>query len=320
MPEPIVAPEAIPGDATGILADDFAEAEAELAATGPEVEGEQAPENAPAPEGEKEAGTETPAESEPKGDEGEEEEESDETPDPKKKPDETEPPEDPEKPKPIKLGNREFATTEDALAEAERLVGHNANLAGQVNEAARRIVRYEKEIVPDLQTKLKEAYAVNQQWQEWHEAQQNGEAGDAPKAGVPAEAVEGIVERKLAEERTKQETEQVIASMKQELEVIEKLPNYAQAYDLMFQIADKSNPLTGKNFTPKEAYAFACKQLGIENQLEKKPVPPKPAVNPAAKNAAARPTPTAGSAKPKAQPKVEIDEADEELAKAFPLH
>lgn len=318
MPEPIVAPEAIPGDATGILAEDFAEAEAELAAKGPEVEGGEATENAPAPEGEKETGTEAPAESEPKGDEGKEEEESDETPNPEKKPDGTEPPKDPEKPNPLKLGNREFATPEDALAEAERLIGHNANLAGQVKEAATRIVRYEKEIIPDLQSKLKEAYAANQQWQEWYEAQQSGEAGEAPTA-VPAEAVEGIVERKLAEERTKQETEQMLSAWEQDVKAIEKLPNYAQAYDLMFQIADKTNPLTGKNFTPKEAYVFACKQLGIENQLEKKPAPPKPSVNPAVKNAASRPTSNAGANKVKTQ-QVELDEADEELAKAFPLH
>lgn len=281
---------------------------------------------------------EEPKEEEPATPEGDQEE----TPEAKPEGETTEPPKDPAAPHsepkldaPLKIGTREFATVTDAVQEATRVLGHNAKLAGDVKLAERRIADAETKAT-EAETRAKELTAANQQWAEWHKKHVAGEAaGFAP--GHDPEAIARRTVDELETRRTEEERQVVILK---DLGEIEATSNYAEIAELFTQVSDKVNPLTGKYFMPKEAYDFACKQLGKQNLLDaptpleqiretaKPAEPPAPVATKkplplAGKNAkviassAARPA-NAGSRGGGTTPEWSFE--DEALSEAFPTH
>lgn len=312
MPEPLAPPEGQAGDATGLLTQIAAEEQAAIdAITKTEVPAK--PEESTSdtePTDEKKEGTEgTPeSEEEPEGEEATPEEGEEETTPPEGT--ETEPP---KAGGPVKIGEREFATTEDALKEAARIMGHNGNLAGKLTSLEADYTNLHN-TASALKTALEQAAEHNRQWQEWYQATQEGKDVAAP---VKEQDVEAIVRKVDAERREAAETARILDELKKGVEEIEAAPNYLQVHPIIDRIADKINPLTGKPFTPREAYAFACREAGIPNLLDKKPEPPKPVANPAARKAAARPASNKAPA-PGAKPK-QKDFADRMLEEQYPL-
>lgn len=309
MPEPIAPPGGQAGDATGLMTQIVAEEQAARAEfVGTEVEGkpkESTSEETVTPD-EKQEGTEgTPESTTPEGEETETPEGAEE-----------EAPEGEEPPNtsgPVKIGDREFASAEDALKEAARIMGHNGNLAGQLTNLTEHYNSLHA-TATSLKSALDQALQHNREWQEWFE--QNNAGGDAP-APIRGQNMEEVVKKVMLEQRREEETGRVVAELKKEVEFIESLPNYHQVHGIIDRIADQRNPLTGRNFTPREAYAFACRELGIQNLIEKKPVSPKPLAHPAAKNAAARPSAKKPSAP--APARKEKDFADRMLDEKYPL-
>lgn len=242
---------------TSGLADSIA---TDMATESPEPQVETPPtENEPNPQGDKQEDDgkpesepvtpDTPDQSqEPKKEEKTDEEKAPED-DQQEKTEEKDKEDDPQD-KTIKIGNREFATPEDAIGEAKRVIGHNANLAGDLKVATER--------TEDLQKQLNDAMEANKEWAEYAESLKKGDV-DPDK----------IAQRAVRTMREEEVRAQKIESMKTELSEIEKLDNYNDVYSILTKIADKSDPLTGVPFTPKSAYAFAVKQLGLPNLLEK---------------------------------------------------
>jgi ribosomal protein L12E/L44/L45/RPP1/RPP2 len=74
---------------------------------------------------------------------------------------------------------------------------------------------------------------------------------------------------------------------------------------MLQDLASKTNPLTGKSFTPFEAYKFACWEKGLDNLLVEKQEKPKPVPSADMAKAATRPS---GS---KNDPPKKEEEADE---------
>lgn len=210
------------------------------------------------------------------------------------------------KPKGYRVGNQVFATADDAVAEATRIIGRNAQLAGDLSKR--------ENAISDLQTQLQEAMQANQEWAEWAQAQQNGE--DRPLPNAPsfdpdkiADSVAARIEARNAQRASRDE-------LAKQVEGIIALPNFRQVANLVESIADKPNPLTGQIFTPNEAYDFAVANLGLPN-LRKNPAATKPAPvkkldRSAVKGAAARPGSQRMGTTPPA--KVERSFADEMLA------
>jgi hypothetical protein len=312
MPEPLAPPGGQAGDATGLLTQIAAEEQAA-------VEAFVSPEVPPKP---KESTSATEATDEKKeateGTTESEEEPASEDATPEEGEEETPPPEgtEEEPPKaggPVKIGEREFATADDALKEAARIMGHNGNLAGQLTQAQEAYTNLHA-TASTLKSALDEAVAHNQQWQEWYQGTQEGKKMPAP---IKEQDIESLVEKIEAKRRGRQEESDMLAELKKGVEEIEATANYHQVHPIVDRIADKINPLTGKPYTPREAYAFACREVGVQNLLEKKAAPPKSVVNPAARNAAARPAPkkaTGAGGKPQ-----EKGFADRMLDEKFPL-
>lgn len=278
-----VATDTVSADATGLAADILADDRASAPQPNSEVnKTDTKTENEPAPQGDKTEG-DKPDESEPT--------------DPKDPADEADP-EDPKDEEPqtgIVIGNQTFATPEDAIKEAQRVIGHNANLAGD-------LARLES-VVKTTQEQLDEALEANKEWEEW--AAKAAEGKVDPKV-IARQAIEEY-------ENGKQESTRV-QTIAQQVDTIRALPNFAQVQDVIVEIADQLNPLTKKNFTPIEAYEFACKHKGVDNLLTpKKPAPKAPEPPP---RTAARPTGQGKGAAP--TPKAdEPDEADIALRQSF---
>lgn len=206
--------------------------------------------------------------------------------------------------KTVKLGNREFQSAEEALKEANRVVGHNANLASEVSTY--------KTKVSELEAKVQEALEANAKWAEWAEANAKGEETEKPNTPKLEEVV-----RKVLEERdNRDQMKTVEQQMKTEVEKLQTFGNFDEALPMLKDLADKTNPQTGKNFTPYEAYEYTCWKLGLENELTKKE-PTKP-VSPAegAMKAASRPAGTPKSPAPK-QEEQKRDDVDEMISRYF---
>lgn len=279
-------------DATGLAADILADDRASAPQPKSEVtKDDTKTENEPDPQGDKTEGETTP-ESETKPDDATppaEESEDDPAEDDKDKE-----PQDGQ----IKIGNSVFASKDEAIKEAQRVIGHNANLAGDV-------ARLET-VVKSTQEQLDEALEANKEWQEW--AAKAAEGKIDPKA-IAKQAIEEY-------ENGKQESTRV-QTIAQQVDTIKALPNFAQVQDVIIEIADQVNPITKKNFTPLEAYEFACKHKNVENLLsEKKPAPKTSEAPPAPPRTAARPTGQGKGAAP--TPKEEgPDAADIALRQSF---
>jgi hypothetical protein len=244
--------------------------------------GEQSKVEVPETEDKPQAEEEKPAIDEAKAEESEEE--APEAPEDE----EAAKPEDEKKAKGIRIGNQTFASEADAIVEAKRVIGHNANLAGEVRSISR-----ERD---ELKEKLEEALTANEEWEKFT-AQM--EKGNVDPVLIAQKAIEAYERNKNKENLTNTLAEQVAE--------IQKLPKYADVEDVIYQISDKINPLTGKYFTPRESYDFALKWKGISETPEQS----KPKVATVPKNLAARAT---GSAKvssipPQTQNKDFVDEA-----------
>lgn len=184
--------------------------------------------------------------------------------------------------KTYRVGNQIFATAEDAIAEATRIIGRNAQLAGDL--------RAKEASLTTLQSQLEEAIQANKQWQEWAAAQENGE-------NIPSPATPTIDPAKIADEVTRKIEAREVArreqeSVRAEVEKIIALPNFRQVSGIVETLADKTNPLTGRIYTPAEAYDFAAMHLGVKNLRTAPaaaPVVTKKIDRTAVKSAAARP-------------------------------
>jgi hypothetical protein len=205
--------------------------------------------------------------------------------------------------KAVKLGNREFATVDEAIKEAERVVGHNANLASEVTTF--------KTKFQDTQTKLEEALKANQEWAEWAEAQKSGEKTELPNQPK----LEDVVRKVLAEREAHDHIKTLEVKLKSEVDQLQTLSNFNQALPILQKLADQVNPSTGSKFTPFEAYKYACWELGLKNELVKSDTKPvSPASSEAAKSAV-RPTGNGTKAATKTEPPK--DEVDEILSQYF---
>lgn len=258
---------------------------------------------APAPEGEKAPATAPAPTEETKTDATPTEEKSDETKE--------------EAPKAqYKIGNVEYATAEDALKEATRIIGRNANLAGDLNRVGKTVDEYKTQLAERDRT-IQEALKANKEWEEWAKANANGEERAMPNLPTP----DDIAEKVYQKTREYSEKEKQTQAITQEFNDVTALSNWNDVEATIRAIADKVNPLTGKSFSPKEAYRFACNELGLENLLIKKPdtkiaapaTSPKPKDNTVA-SAAARPTASRGTASAPAQKR---DDIDDELMERF---
>lgn len=232
----------------------------------------------------------------------------DKTPKPEKEPKSKE-----EDATPIKLGTREFASIEDAMQEANRIVGRNGQLAGEIDALNAKVESLGGE-VNDYKGQLEEAYKINQEWAAWYQKTQAGEKATPPDTTTD---IKKIVADVLKTQKAAEQEEATLAQMKAEFAKVEAAPNYAgDVQRIVHQLSDKINPFTGRYFTPLEAYDTACKHLGAENALIPKPnapapkPAPKPATNPAlVKMAARNPAPPSGRGASKPVPRTD-DEDD----------
>lgn len=165
----------------------------------------------------------------------------------------------------VKIGNREFASKEDAFKEAERIIGRNAQLAGKVSEKDRTIA--------EISAKLQEALEANQQFAKAFKKKAGGEFEDEVEEETPRLDPKEFARQAAAE--MLQQTQQQAAQERMRLEVQEivQLPNYDEVSDIFSQLSNQINPLTQRFFTPREAYKYACRELEIDNLLEKKQAP-----------------------------------------------
>lgn len=182
-----------------------------------------------------------------------------------------------------KIGNQSFATPDDMAREAQRVVGRNAILAGDI---AKRDT-----VISDKETQIAELQAQIQEWNEWARANENGEARPMPDLD-PDKIADKVAERmeKRSSVAAKKE------AIKNEFVQMQSLGNYAEVEDVIYDLSNKVNPLTEKHFTPFEAYDYAVAHRGLQNlrKVESKgkpaaPVPPPKVERKIVKSAAARP-------------------------------
>jgi len=307
MPE-VPANVAIAGEPTGLGAQVLADETAALGQAVPEIESKQ---DVPEP---------SKSDDEKQKDDGKADEpeaqKSETTKDDKPKEDKDKKPEE-TKSATVKIGKQEFASVEDAVREATRIMGRNAELSGQLKQANAR-AEEATQALESVKAQLDEALKVNQQWAEWYEKATAGETAEPPHAKQPS--IDEVVRKVLAEQEAARAEAERMKAIEAEFEKVQNAPNYPQVAETIYKIADQINPLTGKYFTPKEAYEFACRMAGIVPELETTappPVPPKSPVNSAVKSSAARPS-GSGRLAPQQETRVTTIE-DEYLAKAFPL-
>lgn len=216
---------------------------------------------------------------------GEAEEEAESTEEETSEEESTDEDEKPEaKPKSWKVGNQEFASPEALAREANRVVGRNGQLAGEL--------RTKESQIATLSSERDEAAAKVKEWEEWAASLDGGEQKPSPanKPLDPDDLAERVYQKGEAR-RLQAERE---SSLRKEVDTLQSLPNYGEVADVVFDIADAINPITKRVFTPKEAYAYACREVGVENLWDKqqvKPaaVPPKKIDRSTVKSAAARP-------------------------------
>lgn len=216
----------------------------------------------------------------------------------------------------VKVGNRIFASVQDAAKEADRIIGRNAILAGDIAQLNEK-VSSTASALKEKEAQLQEALRINAEWVAW---QKNTEEGKA--AAVPGTDPDAIAERVAAKLHQREASKSQNEIIQREVDEIAKAPNYSDVYSVIANLADKTNPFTGKPFSPREAYAFACQHKGLQNLLDTPPSvveAPKPVEKKtntqSIKNAAARPS---GTRTVQTAPKTEWTPEDEELARAFP--
>jgi len=191
----------------------------------------------------------------------------------------------------IKLGNREFATMQDATKEYNRVIGHNARIAGDLKARDTELNA--------LKAEYQKAVAYNQEWLAYYQAQENGDTDTPMPAGEHKPDTKGMTPEEIAKITTETiERREKLAQFSAEIEMLEALPNYATVVDTIVSLSEKINPFTGTYFTPKEAYTAACQHHEVDNLLTKTSKPEKPRVmaNPDAVKAASRPVPGSGGA------------------------
>lgn len=242
---------------------------------------------------------------------------SDESTPPEGEAKETKPKSD-EQDAPLKIGDRVFATPADALKEATRIMGRNAQLAGELDTTRERAETLSSE-VSNYKTQLAKALETNQQWAAWYQKEKAGEAATPPDT---SQNIEEVVSKVIQAQKAREQEEATLAQMKDEFSKVEAAPNYAgDVQRLVYQLSDKVNPITARYFTPLEAYDFACKHLGVENVLNKpevvapKPVPKSPVNSTIAKAAARSVTPPSGRGASK--PTVKHDDEDDYIDRSL---
>jgi hypothetical protein len=220
-----------------------------------------------------------------------------------------------------KIGDREFTSVEDVVKEANRINGHNADVSGKFDELTTRAETAEAD--------RDKVLAMNQRWKEYFDAQESGESGKRPDLD-PDHIAEVTAQRISA----KQSEDSLKAEIAQQVEHLESLENYDEVVEIVENCAECVNPVTGKLYTLRDAYAFACKQLGQKDlwdeeetpapPVEAAPVeaapaePPKPAPKNPIKSGAARPSGSRGGGAPaKKAPGDEF--VDRAIAEALPF-
>jgi len=213
----------------------------------------------------------------------------------------------------LKIGDREFATTADAIQEATRIMGRNAQLVGEIDGLTDQVQTLGTEVA-EHKEHLQKAFEINQQWADWYQKTQKGENAAPPDT---SKNIEEVVSKVLKTQKAKEQEEAQLEVMRTEFAKVESAPNYpGEVQRIVYRLSDQLNPITQRYFTPLEAYDFACKHLGVENALNPKPAAPapkpplKPATNPAVVRAAARnPAPPSGRGTSKTVPR--YDEEDD---------
>lgn len=209
--------------------------------------------------------------------------------------------------KTYRLGNQVFATADDAIGEASRIIGRNAQLAGDLRSKESEISR--------LQASLEEAVRANQEWQDYYASVEEGNPGIKPtEKPLDVDAIAAKIEERV----TSREQARAIAQQQEsEINALFALKSFRQVVDDVRNLADKINPFTGKAFTPFEAYDIAIARKGIANErlgaTPPKAKEPKKIDRSQVKKAAALPTNGGSSTPGKPQSKGK-DFADELLS------
>ena len=182
-----------------------------------------------------------------------------------------------------RIGNQSFATPDDMAREAQRVVGRNAQLAGEITKR--------DTALSDRETQIAELQAQVQEWNEWARANENGEARPMPDLD-PDKIADKVAERmeKRSSVAAKKE------AIKNEFVQMQSIGNYADVQDVIYDLSNKVNPLTEKHFTPFEAYDYAVAHRGLQNLRKSQskakveaPVTPPKIERKTVKSAAARP-------------------------------
>jgi hypothetical protein len=215
------------------------------------------------------------------------------------------------------IGEREFKSVDALVKEANRINGRNANLAGNLTKAEERAEKSETDLAKVLE--------MNKRWKEHFDALEKGEEG-TKRPDLDPEHIAELTTEKLSKRQTE---EAMKSALNEEVEHLESLSNYDEVLETVEACADCINPKTGKLYTLREAYTYACKELELEDEWEKeetpeetpepvKPATPAPKSSKAVKSAAARPSGSGGGAPaPKKDPN--DDWLDTALAEALPL-
>lgn len=212
----------------------------------------------------------------------------------------------------FKIGDRTFATVDEVVAEADRVIGRNGLIAGDLRKS-----NTERD---DAVSALKEAKAINEQWVQWYKDKNNGAA---PPSADPA-----AVAREMAKIlRQEGDAREAVASLKTRTESLKGLDNWSQVSEIVEKLTDKENPITGEKFTPEQAYDQACIHLGLSNlrsaakapeakpaEAAKKPEEKPGKAKAPIKSAAARPSGAGSPAAPK--PKAKDDSGIDDLLAA----
>lgn len=205
-----------------------------------------------------------------------------------------------EQPNVFKIGNKEYSKIEDVIEQANKMNGRNAYLAGQV--------KHFKSEAQTLSEQLRTAAEYNKQWAQYFDTlkaqgriiDEGTEPEAQPKKDLDVDELTARTSRKVVEELEARENEKTLKQqLRQELTEISQLSNFEDVSELIETLSDKINPITGKYFTPKQAYKHACIELGIENELiakKQQPAvqtqPPKKVAKQIITSSAARPTAT----------------------------
>ena len=151
-----------------------------------------------------------------------------------------------------KIGNQLFATPDDMAREAQRVVGRNAILAGEITKRDGSI--------SDLKTQIADLQTTVNEWVEWARANDSGEALPMPELD-PDKIADKVADRMEKRSSVAAQKE----ALKAEFIQMQSLGNYAEVEDVIYDLSNKINPLTEKHFTPLEAYDYAIAHRGLPN-------------------------------------------------------